>query len=191
VAVGGGTSAGAKIAARSLANAGIDSLLSFGLAGGLDPALRPGTLIVASSVIAGGVQHPTDPWLSRVLGGTTPHVVLDAETIVPGVAAKRCLRLRTSAAAVDLESGAVACVAAARGMPFAVLRAICDPAERALPPAALAALDAHGVIGMWRVIASVAARPGQLPTLLALARDAAAARRSLVARVSEITRARV
>ena len=95
----------------------------------------------------------------------------------------------TSAAAVDLESGAVARIAATHGMPFAVLRAICDPAERALPPAALAALDARGVIGSWRVIASLAAQPGQLPALLALAADAAAARRSLVERVRQIARA--
>jgi len=34
-------------------------------------------------------------------------------------------------------------------------------------------------------------RPGQLPALLALAADAVAARRSLVARVRQIARARV
>ncbi len=72
-------------------------------------------------------------------------------------------------------------------MPFAVLRAICDPAERSLPAVALAALDARGVIGVWRVITSLTARPGQLPALLALAVDAAAARRSLVERVRQIT----
>jgi adenosylhomocysteine nucleosidase len=190
VAVGGGTAAGAKTAARSLADAGVGALVSFGLAGGLDPTLRPGALIVPSAVIAGGSHHPTDPGLSRVLGGATPHAVLDAEAIVASVAAKRCLRDRTSAAAIDLESGAVACIASERGVPFAVLRAICDPAERVLPPAALAALDANGAIGTWRVIASLTARPGQLRALLVLAGDAAAARRSLVARVRQITRAR-
>ena len=75
-------------------------------------------------------------------------------------------------------------------MPFAVLRAICDPANAPCLPAALAALDARGVIGVWRVLASLAAQPGQLPALLALAADAAAARRSLVARVRQITLAR-
>ena len=76
VAVGGGTAAGAKTAARSLADAGVDALVSFGLAGGLDPALRPGALIVPSAVIAGALHHPTDPGLSRALGGATPHAVL-------------------------------------------------------------------------------------------------------------------
>jgi adenosylhomocysteine nucleosidase len=191
VAVGGGTAAGADAAARRLADAGVEALVSFGLAGGLDPALRPGALIVPSAVIVAGVRHPTDPGLSCRLGGVTTHAVLCPEAIVATVEAKRRLHERTSAAAADLESGAVAQVATARGLPFAVLRAICDPAERALPPATLAALDAHGAIGVWRVIASAVARPGQLPALLTLAADAAAARRSLVARVRLITRAPV
>ena len=72
------------------------------------------------------------------------------------------------------------------GLPFAVLRVICDPAERDLPPAALAALDASGAIGLARVVRSVIGRPGQLPALLRLAADAAAARRALARRVAAI-----
>jgi adenosylhomocysteine nucleosidase len=84
---------------------------------------------------------------------------------------------------VDLESGAVARVALAHGLPFAVLRAVADPAERNLPPAALLALDGAGRIGILRVLGSVFGNPGQILGLLALARDAAAARRALVGRV--------
>jgi adenosylhomocysteine nucleosidase len=189
VAIGGGTASGAQAATRRMIDGDIDALVSFGLAGGLDPALRPGALIVPSDVIVGSTRHQTDQDLSRALGGATTHAVLGAEAIASSVEEKRSLRERTSAAAIDLESGAVACVAAALGMPFAVLRAICDPAERALPPAALAALDARGAVGVWRVAASLVARPGQLPALLALAANAAAARRSLVARVRQIARA--
>jgi adenosylhomocysteine nucleosidase len=189
VAIGGGTAAGAAAAAWRLADAGANALVSFGLAGGLDPALRPGAVIVPEAVIVFGLRHPTDPELSRTLGGATADAVLGAGAPASSAAEKRCLHDRTAAAAIDLESGAVACVAAARGIPFAVLRAVCDPAERALPVAALAALDAHGAIGIWRIFAALLARPGQLPSLLALAIDAAAARRALVARVRQITRA--
>jgi adenosylhomocysteine nucleosidase len=191
VTVGGGTAAGAQAAAQRLADAGAAALISFGLAGGLDPALRPGALIVPAAVIVAGMRHATDPRLSCRLGGVTTHVVFGADAIVATVEAKRRLHERTAATAADLESGPVAQVAAARRLPFAVLRAICDPAERALPPVALAALGAHGAIGIWRVAVSVVARPGQLPALLTLAADAAAARRSLVARVRLITRAPV
>lgn len=189
VAIGGGSASGALVAAQGLIDEGSDALVSFGLAGGLDAALRPGALIVPCAVIVDDVRYPADPGLSRILGGVTPHTLVGADAIAVGVEDKRRLHCRTSAAAVDLESGSVARIAATHGMPFAVLRAICDPAVRTLPAVALSALDARGVIGLWRIIASLAVRPGQLPALLSLAVDAAAARRSLVERVRQITRA--
>jgi adenosylhomocysteine nucleosidase len=189
VAIGGGTAEGAETAAQRLVTEGALALVSFGLAGGLDPALRPAALIVPSGVIARDERHATDPALSRMLGGATQHHVLGADTIVAGTEEKRRLWDRTDAAAVDLESGAVARVAALHRIPFAVLRAICDPADATLPPAALAALDARGAICVWRVLASIAADPRQLPALLALAADAAAARRALLGRVRLLARA--
>ena len=63
-------------------------------------------------------------------------------------------------------------------IPFAVLRAIADPAERALPPAALIGLNAAGRPALGRVLLSLASQPGQLPALLQVARDT---RRALAA----------
>jgi adenosylhomocysteine nucleosidase len=177
-------------AVAGLLDQGVSALVSLGLAGGLAPGLRPGALIVPSEVIVGGERFATDAALSHLLGGTRAHVLFAGDTVVATTAEKQRLYQTTGAVAVDLETGVLARAAAGHGVPFAVLRAICDPAERALPPAALTALDAHGVIGTWRVLASVAAHPGQLPALLALAADAAAARRSLVARVRQIALAR-
>ncbi len=88
MAIGGGTAAGAEAAARRLIDEGSDALVSFGLAGGLDPALRPGALIVPSAVIVDGVRHPTDPALSHMLGGTTVDVVLGAEAVAASVERK-------------------------------------------------------------------------------------------------------
>jgi adenosylhomocysteine nucleosidase len=189
IAIGGGTVAGAEAAALRLVNEGVRALISFGLAGGLDPALRPGALIVASAVIARDERYPTDRNLLLMLGGGMPHLMLGADAIVADVEEKRRLRQRTGAAAVDLESGAVARAAAMHGIPFAVLRAICDPAESELPPAALVGLDTRGGIRAWRVLGSIAAHPTQLAALLALAADAATAKRSLGARVKSLVRA--
>ena len=108
--------------------------------------------------------------------------------VVATVGAKRALHVRTGAAAVDLESAAVADAAGRHAVPFAALRAICDPANRTLPRAALLALDERGRIGVWRVAAAALARPGELPALFALAADAARARRALVGRVDAILR---
>ena len=183
---GGGTPDGARHAARALVDAGATALLSFGLAGGLDPALVAGDLVIPIWVTCGGRSFATDPALLQADAAGT----LAAEpAVVATVAAKAGLRARTGAAAVDLESGAVAEVAAERSVPFAVLRAICDPAGRDLPPTALAALDAHGAIAGWRVAKSLFSHPGDIAGLLALARDVAAARNSLIRRVGQIVHA--
>jgi adenosylhomocysteine nucleosidase len=186
IAIGGGTAVGARAAAECLVRDGVGALISFGLAGGLDPALRAGSLLVPRAIITYGESLPTDQALSERLGGVSIAVLLGAEAVVTSAAAKATLFAATGAAAVDLESGAVARVATEHGLPFAVLRAICDPAERDLPPAALIALDRRGAVGVMRVIGSVLAHPGQLAALLALAADAAAARRALREAVARI-----
>jgi adenosylhomocysteine nucleosidase len=188
VAIGGGTVDGARAAADALVAEGCIGLISFGLAGGLDPALRPGALVVPSAVIVGDERYLTDPNLSHLLGGSTTHLLLGHDSIVASVEDKRRLRDETGAVAVDLESGAVARVASTHGIPFAVLRAICDSAASTLPPAAQAALDSYGGIRVWRLFASIAANPRQLPAVLALAAAAATARRALLGRVKRPVR---
>lgn len=186
VVIGGGSHAGALAAAEQAVRGGARALLSFGLAGGLDPALRPGMILLPTEVITEGQRFPTDPALRQCLGTTAEKSLLGASKTVTTAAAKAQLFTTTGAVAVDLESGAVARVAQARNLPFAVLRAICDPADRDLPPAALIALDQHGAIGLARVLASILAHPSQLPALMTLAADAASARRALHAVVSRL-----
>jgi adenosylhomocysteine nucleosidase len=186
VAIGGGTSDGARRAARDLAESGATALLSFGLAGGLDPALRPGDLLVPHTVLAGGRRFPTDPALCGLLGGSSAQMLLGGERIVAEPGEKHVLWRTTGCAAVDLESAAVAEVATERNLPFAVLRAVADPADRAVPPAALTALDAKGAVTLGRVLVSLVHQPGQLAALLALARDAVRARRSLLRHLAHI-----
>jgi adenosylhomocysteine nucleosidase len=175
---------GAEAAARRLVADGAVGLLSFGLCGGLDPVLRPGTLLVPEAVLDGTTRHAVSPDIAARFGGPTPHLLLGASQVAATATEKRWLRETTGADAVDLESGAVARVAAETGLPFAVLRAVCDPVERDLPPAALVALDSKGAIGLVRILASLAARPAQLPALLALARQATAGRASLLRAVT-------
>jgi len=179
VIAGGGLPAGARAAAEALVLHGVSALMSFGLAGGLDPALTPGMLAVPRRVISAAGTWATDRALTETCGGATAEALFAGETIVATATEKAALHAQTGAAAIDLESGEVAAVAARHGLPFVVVRAICDPAGRDLPPAALAALNSAGVIGLGRVLASLLRAPRQLPLLLALARDASAARRAL------------
>ena len=185
VEIGGGWPAGAEAAAERLVAGGAGALLSFGLAGGLNPALAAGAVVVPAAVLAGGRRFSTDATLAARFGAIAG-LLLAGETVLATLADKQAAFRETGALAVDLESGAVARVAARHRLPFAVLRVVCDPAGRALPPAALAALDSQGAIGAWRVLASVLAHPRQIAALLALAGDAARARRALGACVKMI-----
>jgi adenosylhomocysteine nucleosidase len=180
VAIGGGGAAGAMAAAEHLVARGARALLSFGVAGGLDPDLRPGDIVVPAAVLYAGQHYFTDVDLCLALGGTTVNLLLAGDAVVADAVAKRLLSAQTGASAVDLESGAVARVAHRHRLPFAVLRAVCDPAHRSLPAAALAAVNGAGEIRALGMLGSIVARPRQLPELLRLARDAALARRALV-----------
>lgn len=179
IAIGGGTGEGARDAARQLVRDGATALLSFGLAGGLAPGLCPGTVVVPHAVLVDGHLLPTAPAVSTRFGGQSSHVLLGAKKIAATATEKLLLHRTTGCAALDIESGPVAQVASDAGLSFAVLRAICDPAERDLPPAALVALDASGSIRAAAIARSIALHPAQIPLLLLLMRDAASARRSL------------
>lgn len=188
VAIGGGDAAGAVRAAAELIASGATALLSFGLAGGLDPRLRPGAILVPRAVRDAGLLRPSNPRLAGQFGGPTCDLLLAGASVVPEAAEKRRLYAETGAAAVDLETGAVAALAAAHQLPWAALRAVCDPAERSLPPAAAVALDHGGAIGLLRVLTSLGRQPGQLPDLLRLARDALVARRALLQHLRHLDR---
>ena len=184
VATGGGGASGAAAAAERLVGAGADRLLSFGLAGGLAPGLPAGALVIPLEIVDGAGQS----WLvDRDLAarfGEPAGSMLGADHILATRTAKRAAWDATGALAADIESGAAARVASRHGVPFAVLRSVCDPAERDLPPAALTALDAMGRIRPAALLRSLARSPGQIPALIALGREAARARNALLACVT-------
>ena len=87
------------------------------------------------------------------------------EQVIAATACKAALHSETGAAAVDMESHIAAAYAAEAGLPFAALRVISDPASRALPALAMAAIKPNGDIDLRKVLRGVARNP---PTLRAL-----------------------
>jgi adenosylhomocysteine nucleosidase len=171
--------AAARSAADTLARAGADGLMSFGLAGGLDPSLVPGTVIAATAVrSASGESFATDPawhvrFLSLLAGRPRPLVTEIASAAVPvaTIAAKRALFAATGAAGVDMESMGVARAARAAQIPFLAVRVICDPGMRPLPDAAVMAIGPGGRLRVGAVLGRLALRPVDLPALVRLVRD--------------------
>jgi len=154
---------------------GAQALISFGLAGGLVPGLPAGSVIIAESVCIDDALYSADANLAALFGGFTFHRVFSPADAITDPAGKASAAARTGAHAVDLESGAVA----RTGLPFAVIRAICDPADRALPTAALAGVDSTGGIALGPLLRALLASPGQIPALIGLGFESAAAHRGL------------
>jgi len=163
---------------------GASLLLSFGLAGGLDRTLRPGDIVVGAGLVATtGKVRETDDALSQRLcaaldeGGCrwSAGLVAGADQALATATAKRTLAARTGAVIVDMESHAVA----AAGLPFAILRVVVDPAERALPASVLNAIDSHGRVRPLALMAGLLRHPSEIGALRALARDNGPARKNL------------
>lgn len=167
------------LAARIAASLdGVAGLVSVGVAGALEPSLRPGHLLVASRVVDRDATYDADPaWLAALARrlSVRPVVVAGGDRIVATREEKRALGASTGAAAVDMESHVVARIAQEHGLPFAVLRAITDPAETTLPSAARLAMRPDGGIDGFGVFRSILREPGQLPALIRLGRDQAKA----------------
>ena len=160
-------------AARRLLADGCSALLSFGMAGGLDPALAPGTLVLAKAVLApDGETYACDEAWRAALGARIPALAATlrgCDAPVSDPAEKARLFAATGAAAVDMESHAVAAVAAGSGAPFLALRAVADPARRWVPPAALRGVGADGGTRPGAVLAALVSAPWQIPSVVALA----------------------
>ena len=191
VRVSGMGMAAATRCARSLVDEGATALVSWGMAGGLDPTLTPGTIFLPDTVIAAGERAgatATDgPWRSRLAAAVGTHHpvnggrLLTSARAVGSLADKATLFRETGAAAVDMESAAVGEVAQTRQLPFIAVRVIVDGATDALPRAVTAAADSEGHLKIWRLLGALARTPGELGPLLRLAGRYRAANRSLAA----------
>lgn len=178
---------------------GASGVMSFGTAGGLAPALSPGALIVADAIDGPFGRVATDSvWTERIasaLRAALPVACIERGTMaavaapIVTQAQKQALQRSTGALAVDMESHIAAAQAAAHGLPFAVCRAVVDPAWRTLPRAATVSLQEDGTTAIAPILRELARAPQQLPAMIRLAFDAKAARASLVAARAALLRA--
>jgi hopanoid-associated phosphorylase len=159
-------------------------IISFGVAGGLAPQLRPGNCVIGSKILSGSSQFSTNHEWSRRLLQNIPNAasgpILGVSAPVSDSRDKSALHLSTGALAVDMESHVVAAVGAAHELPVAAMRVITDPAERTLPAAAVAAMRPNGTTNIGTMIRAVLARPREIPALFQTAFDAFAARATLM-----------
>ncbi|MDB5334003.1 MAG: nucleoside phosphorylase, partial [Phycisphaerales bacterium] len=125
------------IGASNFASAmlGADSavFIMAGLAGGLDPSLRVGDVVIDDC--------PTGllPDVAHRRGG-----IHTAEHLIATTTEKAALFAQTGALAVDMETQIIRALARQEGIPFVAVRAISDAFDEALDPTILKLVDGFG-----------------------------------------------
>lgn len=185
--VSGVGAAAARQGARSLIAAGAKALVSWGMAGGLDPLLAAGSIVLPEEVVSpDGVRFPTTRHWREHLGAAIAArqpvcfgTLLSSRQVIGSVADKSTVFGKTAAAAVDMESAAVAEVALSERLPFLAVRAIVDTAEDSLPRAFVALIGSSGAVRIGPLLGSLALRPADVPRLVQLMRRYRAASSAL------------
>ena len=183
----GANTARARDCARRLVAEGAQALLSFGVAGGCDPAYDPGDLIVAESVLSTDATpvRCDEAWRERftrcIAGQISASVapIFGSRKAITTPREKRALFENHGVATVDMESAGVAAFAASAGVPFLAIRAVADPADGNIPQAALASISPDGHTRALPVLRSLLRTPQHGFSLLKLASDSGRALRCL------------
>lgn len=173
-------------AASILAAEGPDLLMSAGFGGGVLPGFKVGDVIMAERVL-----HWTGSDFEQVVArfygqeaGTSPLALPRGQFITSdGILNKNqliALLPRTvGQPVVEMESAAVARVAAERGIPFMGVRAVSDPWDEELAFSIDEFCDDDKRIRPLKVLATILRRPRIIPQLIRLAMNSRKAARGL------------
>lgn len=190
----GAENAGA--AAEQLVSEGACALMSWGVAAGLVPGINPGALILPATVLGeNGESYSADKARSEALVAFLGRArVIEqgflAETpdVLSSPAVKRALHERTGAVACDMESAAIAAVAAKHRLPFIAARAVIDDVTMVMPPVARAAMNADGRLQPKALGKALAGRPSAVHAQLRSLKNLAVAYRAARMTLTEVAR---
>ncbi len=186
IGVSGANAMRAETIALDFCRDGAHLIVSIGVSGGLDPALTPGDLIIGNEIIADdGAVWECHAYLNGAIrdaalaAGGKIGALFGSDEIIENTSKKSALFHNHGALAVDMESHGAARAAAGVGVPFLAIRAIADPAGRALPPAALNAVAQDGSTRTLATLGAALRDPKQFPALLKLGKDSEEALKTL------------
>lgn len=157
-------------AAEKMIAAGATALLSFGLAGGLNPAIGAGAVVIPSE-IRGDKKLACDlAWTRRLakLMKETPSLLAHAPKVLSTPEMKAQVFAGTGAPAADMESYGIAETAAVHGLPFAALRVVADTAAESIPSTALTSVDNAGRLRVGAAAWGALTHPWQIAGLVRL-----------------------
>jgi nucleoside phosphorylase len=165
-------------------------IMLVGFSGGLDPALPAGRAFRAVQVINEAGERIDLAALGPSMTDTQSHrlaagVVMSVDQPVCQVQEKQQLFQRYRASAADMETWPVAQLAMQHHTPLLVIRAICDPADAALPPQVAHWVDARGRPRWGPLLCFLLAQPGRIAALGRLYQQARLAGAALARAVEE------
>lgn len=175
----------ARAAAQGLQQHGVTALVSFGVAGALSDQLKPGDLVLPDAIHAGELLPIDLGWRDRLQQQLPATITIangllaDSNVPLTNEKAKRDLARTSGAIAVDMESAAIAQVAAVAGIPFIAVRAIIDPVHFSPPEALLSAVNPDGGVKPMHLTALLLKRSVRLGTLLKMGAGMRKARKTL------------
>jgi len=152
------------------------ALLIVGVCGGLAADLAACDLVVPDAVGCAGdadAPAPDAAWLARLPEGLGRRGGLVSIERIAATAEEKghlAADLQPSALAVDLETAALARVAAAHGVPYLVVRAVSDRVDESMPAFLQACIRRDGSMGRAAIVCSALRRPGRIKMLRALGR---------------------
>jgi adenosylhomocysteine nucleosidase len=157
-----------------------DLLIMAGVAGALSPELSVADLVVADAVLSGEeVLIPTEVLsLSGASYRTGPLLSLD-RVLVTAEEKRAAVTGHPAPLAVEMETAAVARVAAAIGVPWSAVRAVSDTAVEALPLDFNRLRGADGDLPTSRVALAAVSNPRSIPGLIRLGRNTNLAAKAL------------
>lgn len=170
VAVAGARPQKARWLGRELVKRGAKRLMSFGIAGGLEPGLPIGSTIIGTQVVSvDGTWQCDGQWINE-LSQKLPEAhcggVWGSEFLVPTAREKRTLYEKSRCLIVDMESQCAAQIASEANIPLAVVRVVCDSSDMDVPQLVMAAISEDGSINIGKALWHVMRNPKQIPDLL-------------------------
>jgi adenosylhomocysteine nucleosidase len=150
-------------------------IIMAGLAGGLDPSLSIGDVIVAGA----------PDWV-RIPERIKRREVVTTDRAVTSIAAKAEVYAKTHAAAVDMETSIVRDWAKSKEIDFVAIRAISDTASDAIDPRVMTLVDAYGNPRPTHVGSYLLGNPLRLRQLMKLGTNSKRAAENLGKAVREV-----
>ncbi len=175
---GMGAAAAERAVKTKLAEHAWSLVLTCGFAGGLNPALRPETVVFEADA-----DFPLRQALLDT--GAVPARFHCADRVAVTAAEKTALRTSTGADVVEMESAIIRRLCRERGLSSATVRVISDAAYEELPLDFNALLHADGTLHGGKLARAILRRPWKIPALIALGSrtQSAAARLAAMLRV--------